>query len=308
MRDYILEITQPGTRIRFENELLLLEAPEKEMFSVPIRETGVLLLTHSGVSVSGTVLSRLTELGIPLVCCDERYLPSGILMPLREHSRQSRYFLEQARASASLKKSLWKQIVQAKIRSQAAFLRFYGFDETALNMMIPKVTSGDVRNHEGIAARIYWASLGIIPARDRKAEDADQLLNYAYTILFALAARAICAAGLHPSLGLHHHNEYNAYCLASDLMEPFRIAADDAVFVWYRETRDHHLTRETRRYLARAVLNVPFQMKQKKMDIFTALSRAAVSLRQCYHKTTRTLFLPEAVPGQTLPPERMEAE
>lgn len=306
--DHILEITQPGTKIRFENELLILDSPEKEAFSVPINETGALFLTHSGVSVSGAVLFRLAELGIPLICCDERYLPSGILLPLCEHSRQSRYFLEQARAAAPLKKHLWKQIIQAKIRSQAALLRSRGIDETPLKAMISRVTSGDARNHEGTAARIYWSSLGIIPVRDRKAEDANRLLNYAYTILFALAARAICAAGLHPSLGLHHHNEYNPYCLASDLMEPFRTAADEAVIVWYRETLDHHLTREARRYLAQAVLNVPFLIKKKKMDIFTALVKTAISLRQCYHKTTRTLFIPEAVPGQTLPPERMEAE
>lgn len=300
----IVEVTQPKTKIRFENELLVLELPDKPTFTVPINEVGTLLITQSSVSISGMVLVRLAELGVPLICCNERFLPIGALFSFNEHSRQSRFFIEQAKAALPLKKQLWKQIVQAKIKSQADLLRFYHLDDSALRPLLARVSSGDRKNLEGQAARLYWDRLALMPQRDRKAEDVNRLLNYAYTILFALAARAVCTAGLHPSLGIHHHNEYNPYCLASDLMESFRVAADEAVLVHFRETGSHSLDRETRQFLARAVTQARFLAGRRKVDIFSALVQSSVSLRHCFQKASQSLVLPEYILGSVPQTER----
>lgn len=167
-----------------------------------------------------------------VVTSDARHQPTGMLLPLAANTLQTERFAAQAALNQPLRKQLWKQVVQAKIRWQAKVLHDITGSDALLTGLVRKVRSGDPENVEAQAARRYWSRL--FPEggfkRDRDAVDQNRYLNYGYAILRALTARSLCAAGLHPSLGIHHSNRYNAYCLADDFMEPFRPFVDLRVY------------------------------------------------------------------------------
>ncbi|HJT36296.1 MAG TPA: type II CRISPR-associated endonuclease Cas1, partial [Pirellulales bacterium] len=199
--------------------------------SVPLTEIAVLIAAHPQVTFTQAVLGGLAAAGGIFIVCDERWLPAGMLLPLRGHHLQARRFQAQAAVAAPVKKRLWQQIVRAKIETQAQALETLHGDSAGLRPLVPLVRSGDPENIEARAARIYWPLLFADESFRRQWEAGDQnrLLNYGYAVLRAIVARALCAAGLHPTLGLHHHNQYSAFCLADDLMEPFRPVVDIVV-------------------------------------------------------------------------------
>lgn len=227
----ILDISDGGARLSLRHQQLVIDRQDAATVTVPFAELAVVVLAHPQVSVTQPVLSALAAHGGLLIACDERRLPAGMFVPLKSHHVQTERMTAQAGASLPLRKRLWRQLVRAKIRAQAEVLIDLRGDDAGLIALIPRVHSGDPSNVEAQAARRYWQSLfpGIDFRRDPDASDQNQLLNYGYAVLRAIVARAVCAAGLHPSLGLHHHNRYNPFCLADDLMEPFRPAVDRAV-------------------------------------------------------------------------------
>jgi CRISP-associated protein Cas1 len=173
-----------------------------------------------------------------LIVSDEKHLPAAMLLPLSTHSTQTERFARQAAVSLPTRKRAWRQIVQAKLQAQARLLEEIIGKDGGLGLMAGKVRSGDPDNLEAQAARIYWQALfgkdnpdspGQVFHRDREGEGVNPHLNYGYAVLRAIVARALCAAGLHPSLGVHHHNRYDTFCLADDLMEPFRPLVDRVV-------------------------------------------------------------------------------
>ncbi len=224
----IIEISTAPAYISVKDMQLLLKREGEVIGSVPIEDIGVLIVDHPGCTYSHAALNELLANNVAVVICGKNHHPNGLLLPLDANSVQSERFLVQVDAKAPLKKRLWKQLVQAKIRHQAWCLDVCGKEGgDGLRFLADKVKSGDAENHEAQAASRYWKALfGSRFRRKRNGLPPNGMLNYGYTVLRAAVARALCGSGLHPSFGLHHHNRYNAYPLADDVMEPFRPMVD----------------------------------------------------------------------------------
>lgn len=296
MLDRIIEVTDRTARLRAENRLLVLEIPGREPYTVPLEEVGVLLLGAAGCTVSGALLSKLAANNALVVSCDEKFLPAGMLLPVVANSEQTARFKLQAELSQPRRKQLWKRIVQGKIRNQGLLLQhLYGRDANLLTLS-NQVKSGDSENLEGRAARIYWRELKLFARRERFAEDANQLLNYGYAVLMSCCARAICSAGLHPSFGLFHHNVYNPFCLASDLMEPYRALIDYAACRHLGDGGTHELDRAAKTRLIGAVIDGEVRLGGRRERLFRALTRQTASLYRAMGGEGE-LLLPEPVWG-----------
>ena len=202
--------------------------------SKPIEDLGVVVLDNKQITITAGVIDALLENNCALITCDRRSMPVGLMLPLCGNTTQNERFRQQLDASLPLKKQLWQQTVQAKIRNQASVLEECTREEVnCMRVWANNVKSGDSDNMEARAAVYYWKTLfatvdGFSRSRDGVAPN--NLLNYGYAILRAVVARGLVASGLLPTLGIHHHNRYNAYCLADDIMEPYRPFVDKLVF------------------------------------------------------------------------------
>jgi len=204
--------------------------PDPNEHTVPLADIAVLIAAHPQISFSHAVLAGIAEAGGTFIVSNEKRMPCAMLLPLETHSTQTERFAAQAAASLPLRKRVWQEIVQAQIRARARLLVERTGKDYGLGPMAARVRSGDPQNLEAQAARIYWRALfGDEFHRDREEEGLNSCLNYGNGVLRAIVARALCAAGLHPALGLHHHNRYDTFCLADDLMEPFRPLVDRVV-------------------------------------------------------------------------------
>ena len=238
MIDRIIEIASPA-RLRVRDAQLVIETPEQGQlalpFTTPMREIAVLLLAHPQVTLSQAVLSGIAACGGSVVTIDGAFLPASMLLPLQAHYVQTERFAMQAQLGLPARKRLWQEIVMAKIRAQGELLAELRGGDGGLGAMAARVRSGDPDNLEAQAARRYWTALFPGKPRFRRGSgepDQNRHLDYGYTVLRAAAARALCAAGLHPSLGLHHSNRYDPFSLAADFMEPFRPLVDRRVSQW----------------------------------------------------------------------------
>jgi len=295
MTDRILDISEQPARLRVRQEQLLVEPHDGQAVSIPLVDLAVLVVSHPQVTYTQAVLSGLVAHGAAFIACDQRHLPVGMLLPLEAHYVQTERFALQARASLPARKQLWKQIVRAKVRAQGNLLQeLYGSDH-GLRAMAARVRSGDAQNIEAQASRRYWPALfgDLSFRRNPDLDDQNRLLNYAYAVLRAVVARAICAAGLHPSLGLHHHNRYNPFCLADDLMEPFRPLADKAVLALVTtESPQAPLDRRTKALLLGAFTG-RLTVEGESRTLFDVAARTASSLVAVLRKERSQLVLPE---------------
>ena len=215
-----------------------LRARDTQSHTIPFADIAVLVTSHPQISFTQAVLAGLAAAGGMFIVSDEKHLPAAMMLPLSTHSTQTERFARQAAVSMPTRKRAWQQIVQAKLRAQARLLEEVTGKDWGLGLMAGKVRSGDPDNLEAQAARIYWQALfgevgtgvpGEAFRRDPEGAGVNPHLNYGYAVLRAIVARALCASGLHPSLGVHHHNRYDTFCLADDLMEPFRPLVDRVV-------------------------------------------------------------------------------
>jgi len=232
-----------------------------------------------------------------VVVCDAQHLPSGLLLPLDGNSLQTERFAAQLHAKLPLKKQLWQQTVAAKILNQALHLEHHGKSAEALRRLAKQVQSGDKGNREAQAARLYWKALfeGEDFSRDRFGAPPNNLLNYGYAILRAAVARALVSSGLLPTIGIHHTNRYNAFCLADDIMEPYRPFVDYIVFEMW-QTRDKtmsffELTKEHKRILLQ-VLTAPTDMQGERSPLLVALSQTTASIVRCFEGTAKEIIYP----------------
>ena len=206
--------------------------------TVPIEDIGVVIIDNPMVTLTIPLLNSLSEQNVAVIFCNQKGMPVSMLQNLDTNNTQGLTLRNQLSATEPLKKKLWKQIIEAKIRNQAALLNVYGRDGNILKPLYMSVKSGDTDNREGAAARIYWTRLfGPHFIRDRNQDGVNVLLNYGYTILRGAVARAIASAGLFPAIGLFHRGRSNAFPLADDMMEPYRVFIDDIV---YRLWQDGH--------------------------------------------------------------------
>ena len=231
MIERIIEIAETAAFLSLENGLLKIRLPDGKSTTVPVSEIQCLILSNPALSVSGALLSALAEKGAAVVVCGSNRLPTAMQLPLNGNYIQNEKFRAQTTATVPLCKRLWQTVIKEKIRQQGKLLLELHKNDFGLMALAEKVNSGDTENMEGRAAVIYWKNLFNAPfQRNRSFPDNNLLLNYGYAILRAMTARACCAAGLHPTIGINHHNRYDPYCLADDLMEPFRPVIDKAVY------------------------------------------------------------------------------
>ena len=295
MINRILDFAEAPAHLNVRLKQLVVRRADLPDATVPLADVAVVIAAHPQVTYTQAVLSGLAQAGGVFVACDERHLPVGMFVPLVGHHVQTERLAAQARAARPLCKRLWQQIVRAKIRAQAqTLLDLYG-DDFGLLPLVSQVRSGDPQNIEARASRAYWPQLFANSAFRRRSDNQDEnlLLNYGYAVLRAIVARAICGAGLHPSLGLHHHNRYNAYCLADDLMEPFRPTVDRSV-VEYAGSHDAicGVEKEAKQHLV-ADLTGRYQVHGEQRTLFDTASRIAASLADVFLGNAKELELPE---------------
>lgn len=269
---------------------------ETTVRTIPIEDIGVVLLDHPQITITHALLGALLENNCAVVTCSATHMPSGLLLPLDGHTLQTERFRAQLDASLPLRKQLWQQTVQAKILNQAHALHTV-LGEPAKNMLAwsRQVKSGDADNLEARAAAFYWRNLFIsLPGFVREREEAapNLLLNYGYAILRAIIARALVGCGLLPTLGIHHHNKYNAYCLADDIMEPYRPYVDLLVVeICEEEGFPMELTKEIKaRLLALPTLDV--EIEGQRRPLMLAATQTVTSLLRCFTGEVRRLAYP----------------
>ena len=266
----------------------------EQVRTVPVEDIGVVVIDHQQVTLTSGLMAALLEENVALITCDSKHIPTGLMLPLQGHSSQNERFRNQLDASLPLKKQLWQQTVESKIRNQAVVLK-YVTGEEAKNMLAwaSSVKSGDSENLEGRAAAFYWKNVFETRfVRDQFGEYPNNFLNYGYAILRAIVARALVASGMLPLLGIHHHNKYNDYCLADDIMEPYRPFVDRLVLnVMDEFPGEEELTKNIKaRLLTIPVLDVTID--GHKSPLMVAVSTTTSSLYKCFSGICRKIVYP----------------
>ena len=283
--------------LKTTNEQLVIEMHDSgEAKSTPIEDIGLLILDHQQITITQALLAKLLEKNVAVITCDNTHHPTGMMLSLDGHTLQSQKFQAQVEATLPLKKQLWQQTVTAKIENQAAMLAFCREENKLLLNLAASVKSGDSENYEAQAAAYYWKR--IFPdfldfRRERYGPPPNNLLNYGYAILRAIVARSLTASGLLPTLGIHHRNQYNAYCLADDIMEPYRPYVD---YIVWQIIRNNGKYLEMSPSMKKALLAIPavdVKIDGKKSPLMNAVQRTTASLAKCYEGTTRKLLYPE---------------
>jgi CRISP-associated protein Cas1 len=306
----LLFTTPAHLSTRYE-QLVIKPRHTEEETSVPMEDIGVAVLESAEITLTTAALAKLMFYNVAVITCDSQHLPAGLLLPLEGNTVQSERFAAQLDAKLPLKKQLWQQTITAKILNQALHLEHLGKPSERLRVLARGVLSGDTSNREAQAAKVYWETLfsGEAFSRDRFGLPPNNLLNYGYAVLRAAVARALVSSGLLPTLGIHHHNRYNAFCLADDIMEPYRPFVDVIVArLW--QVRPRHLpivdlTKEHKRELLQ-VLTLPVEMLGEKSPLFVSLSQCSASLARCFAGEADKIIYPRfiAPTSDTLtPPE-----
>lgn len=264
--------------------------------TVPIEDIGVLILDNNQITITQGLLYGLLDNNCAVVTCDSSHMPMGLLLPLSVNQIQQEKFEDQINASVPLKKQLWQQTISAKIKNQASLLRQNKVKAENMIKWAKDVRSGDPNNLEGRAAAYYWKNLfpeELEFTRDRYGFPPNQLLNYGYAILRAIIARSLVASGLLPTLGIHHHNKYNAYCLADDIMEPFRPYVDRIVFDIVKNGEDFE---ELNTSIKKQLLEIPvieINIDGERSPLMVGVQRTTASLAKCYSGETRKIIYPD---------------
>jgi CRISPR-associated protein Cas1 len=268
--------------------------------SIPIEDIGLLILDHRQVTITQALLSKLLANNTAVITCDDTHHPTGMMLSLDGHTLQSQKFQAQIEATVPLKKQLWQQTVMAKIENQAALLNFWRVENKLLLNYAANVKSGDSENHEAKAAGYYWKNIfpeSLAFRRERYGPPPNNLLNYGYAILRALVARSLVASGLLPTLGIHHRNQYNAYCLADDIMEPYRPYVDSVVCQLIRNNGKFLEMTPAMKKMLLTIPAIDVTMDSKKSPLMNAVQRTTASLAKCFEGGIRKLLYPKMEPG-----------
>lgn len=287
----IVEIAEDGRHLSVQRGFLVVAAQGEELGRVPLDDIAAVVANAHGLTYSTNLALALSERNAPMVFCGPNHRPAALLWPVEGHHLQAARMRAQIEAGRPLCKRLWQLVIKAKIGIQGAVLEQRGQPSGAFETLARAVRSGDPDNVEAQAARRYWPLLlGEDFKRDPGEPGANALLNYGYAIIRAATARAVMAAGLHPTLGIHHHNRSNAMCLVDDLMEPFRPIVDLCVARLLDEDK-RQVDRETKPRLAGVTL-LDMQTSAGVTPLSTCLERLATSLAQSYESGEARLDLP----------------
>jgi len=277
-------------------QLVVSRGKDMPEVSIPIEDIGVLILDNAQITVTQPTLSQLLANNTAVITCNKQHHPTGLMLNLDGHTLQSQRFKAQIEASLPLKKQLWQQTISAKILNQSSLLAKEGKENKFLQTLSKNVKSGDADNYEAQAANYYWKN--IFPAelqfrRLREGLPPNHLLNYGYAVLRAVVARSLVGSGLLPTLGIFHRNQYNAYCLADDIMEPYRPFVDQAVCgIIRKEGLSKALTSGQKKVL----LGIPaldIKIGGEQSPLMVGVQKTTASLAKCFEGTTRKLIYPE---------------
>ncbi len=293
-----------------KNETLPEVFKKEAAATIPIEDIGVVLLDHQQIIITQALIAKLLENNAAIITCNNTHHPTGLLLNLDGNSLHSQRFQAQLEATEPLKKQLWQQTIRAKILNQAAVLKWRGFDTQNMEHWADNVKSGDPENMEGRAAAWYWAHLfiGIKTAlpfddinatnhlvnftRDPNGLPPNQFLNYAYALLRATMARSLVGSGLLPVMGIFHRNQYNSYCLADDIMEPYRPIADKLIVQLIEE---NGLEEELTPAMKKKLLVLPaldVNLQGETSPLMNAMQRTTASLAKCFNGETRKILYP----------------
>lgn len=281
-----------------KNEQLVVsfrESENKEDKTIPIEDLGYIVLEHPQITITTGLIRKLVENKTAVITCNAQHLPTGFLQPLVGHSEQTVRYRHQLNASLPLKKNLWQQTVTAKIANQSAHFKTLGKDARRLDRYVKEVKTADHDNQEALAAAFYFQHLFDLPdfSRNQKGIPPNNLLNYGYAILRAVAARAVISSGMLPSVGIFHSNKYNAYCLADDVMEPYRPYVDH--IVWQMVARGENCE-QLDTDLKAELLTIPTLdvfIDDRNSPLMNAMSRTTASLYDCFEGSSRKVLYPE---------------
>ena len=279
--------------LHLKHKQLLIDKQGETVAQIPIEDLGVLILQHPAIVLSQQIIIACQKNKVVIVFCDDKHLPYSVILPIAEsHTLHNKILKQQIAVNEPTRKRLWQQIVQQKIQQQALTLTLLGKDSSRLNRLITQVKTGDSSNCEALAAQVYWKLLfGQTFKRDVDLEGINSLLNYGYAIIRAMVARSICGAGLHPTLGLFHKNQYNALCLADDVMEPFRPWVDYCVYQLMEQELSEVNLQTKQRLLE--LLNASVVYDDKKMPFMIATHYLMADLKRCYNRELKKLVYPE---------------
>lgn len=293
--------------LSLRNSQLVLKTPDadklEESFkreaerTIPIEDIGAVVLDNRRITITTGAMEALLDNNCAIITCNSTNLPVGLTLPLSGNTTQSERFRNQIDASLPLKKQLWQQTVRQKILNQATVLnKNTGAIVKNMQVWANEVKSGDPDNFEARAATYYWRNLfPTLPnfVRGREGEPPNNLLNYGYAILRACVARGLVGSGLLPTLGIHHHNRYNAYCLADDIMEPYRPFVDDLVINIMQQYPDYS---ELTLSIKAALLTIPsldVMLDGKRSPLMIAVGQTTASLAKCFNGELRKISYPE---------------
>lgn len=263
--------------------------------TIPIEDIGVVVLDNKQITITQALMATLLDNNVAIVTCDDRHHPVGLFLPLDSHTLQNERFREQLNASEPLRKQMWQQTVTAKILGQAFVLSMQHIENQNLLAWSKAVRSGDADNLEGRAAAYYWRNVfgDTSFVRGQEGYPPNNLLNYGYAIVRAMVARALVAAGLLPTLGIHHHNRYNAYCLADDIMEPYRPYVDLTVLdIRQRYPDISQLTTDIKRDLL-SISTMDVLIEGKRSPMMIAVQTTANSVQRCFSGESRKIIYPD---------------
>ena len=282
------------SRLSTKDGQLVIELKETgEKHQAPIEDIGFLVLEHPQVSFSMPLLDRLMSHNVAVVFCNQLHMPSSMLLNLDGHHLQGELFRHQLSATEPLKKNLWKQTVEGKIRNQARLLDKLEIPCRGLAALTGQVKSGDSTQREGVAARLYWQALfGDAFVRERYGPHPNGLLNYGYTVLRAAVARALAGSGLLATLGIHHHNRYNAFALADDIMEPYRPFVDEVVYHIYAGDPENEKLDTERKKALLELLTRDVVFDRNRRPLMVGLSQTTASLARAFAGEQRKITYP----------------
>lgn len=264
--------------------------------SIPVEDIGILILDHNQITITHGLLDSLLNNNTAVIACDNSHLPTGLFLPLVGNSIQNERFRNQINSSEPLKKQLWAQTVTQKIKNQAAVLHQYKIPNSYLQPLYKNIKSGDPDNCEATAAAYYWQNIFTNIAGFKRFRDGippNNYLNYGYAILRAIMARSLVGAGLLPTLGIFHHNRYNAYCLADDIMEPYRPYVDIMV---KNLVIANNISTDIPKHIKTTLLGIPVidvTIDGDKSPLMVATQRTAVSLVNCFAGQQRKILYPQ---------------
>ena len=287
-------IGNPAYLKLYQNQMLVQEPRTKEKLgSIPIEDMALLLLDNHQVTISTQLITKLQGNNVAIITTDAHHMPFGIMLPMFGHSEYSERIKHQLQVSEPLKKQLWKQTVEQKIKNQQAVLQLFDKPSEHMNYYFENVKSGDTTNMEGIAAQNYWKYLFDDFSRERFGREPNNMLNFGYAILRSIVARALVSSGLLPVLGIFHKNKYNPYCLADDIMEPYRPFVDKMVYNYIlKNQKPTELTKEVKAYLL-GIATQDVLIGGKVRPLMIAATTTTASLYKCYKGSLRQIIYPK---------------